>query len=207
MKKLNLFVFCGVAVLAATFAVQLAAINLNAPKSNAVASWVYHPDSFETAVGDADLIVLANVVAVEAGNDIVHNARGHEPEGEVRIPTQRITIEVVEAYKGETKAGEQLVLFQTGGERSEIVAQDEERNQEINSPVMILEGDPLYEVGEQYLLLLVPGPDNLLRSISPEGRYLVEQDGSLTPMVTNEATDTVRGKTVGELESLLSQES
>ncbi|MCI0395684.1 MAG: hypothetical protein L0332_25090 [Chloroflexi bacterium] len=207
MKKLNFFVYGGVVVLLVTFAVQVAVINLNAPKSNAFASWIYHPETFETAVGDADLIVLANVIAVEAGNDIVHEAIGHEPEGEVRIPTQRITIEVVESYKGETKTGEQLVLFQTGGKRAEIIAQNEDSNQELNSPVMILEGDPLYKVGEQYLLLLVPGPDNLLRTISPEGRYLVEKDGTLTPMVANEATDVVHGKTVDELESVLLNES
>ena len=65
MKKLNLFIYCSVAVLVATFAIQVAAISLNAPQSNAFASWVYHPATFETAVDDADMVVLANVIAVE----------------------------------------------------------------------------------------------------------------------------------------------
>jgi len=81
------------------------------------ASWALQPNSFEEVVNAADTIVQADVVAVEPGPDIVIPLPG-EPEGEDRIPTQHVRVNVVDTDKGQAAGGQQLVVFRTGGERT-----------------------------------------------------------------------------------------
>jgi hypothetical protein len=63
----------------------------------------------------------------------------------------------------------------------------------------VLEGDPLYKAGEEFVLLLEDGPRGLLRPVSPEGRFKIE-NGTVKAMVTNAATRGVHGKPVADLE-------
>ncbi|MCT2280187.1 hypothetical protein M3G91_21460 [Micromonospora chalcea] len=155
------------------------------------AQWGFHPASLAQTRAAAQQIVLAEVVSAQPGEDIVTPAAG-EPDGVSRIPTQRVTIRVVHPYKGTAKQGEQLVLFQTGGVVSTAKAGD-------THPRMVLDGDPLYTKGQQYLLMLTSGPQGTLRVVSPEGRYRVDRSGALTPMIAGSVADEVRGKKLADL--------
>ncbi|MDP9380012.1 MAG: hypothetical protein M3Q29_07665 [Chloroflexota bacterium] len=126
-----------------------------------------------------------------------------EPTGEDRIPTQRVTVEVTKAYKGSAKAGQRLELFQTGGAKLPLEAPKDKAGHRVETHQVILEGDPLYKAGEEYLLMLEQGPRQMMRTISPEGRYRIARDSTLTPMVHNEATRGVAAKPVAEVERLI----
>lgn len=171
------------------------------PVARLHASWVFHPASLAEAADQAQTIVLAEVVKVESGADLVVPVEG-EPNGEDRVPTQRITVQVVNGYKG-AAVGDTLTLFQTGG-TLQGVETDEATGKALleTTPQFILEGDPLYQVGERYVLFLEAGPEGLLRTISPEGRYR-EVGGTLVPMVENEMTKSLRGQSVAALEAQL----
>ena len=76
----------------------------------------------------------------------------------------------------------------------------------VNSNVqqVVLEGDPDYRAGEQYLLMLEAGPQAALRPVSPEGWYLVDsRTGALTPMVRNEVTQQLAAQQLAALEPTL----
>lgn len=155
------------------------------------AQWDFHPTTLAQARARAQQIVLAEVVSVRPGADIVTPAAG-EPDGVSRIPTQRITVRVFNSYKGTAKQGEELVLFQTGGVVSTAEPGD-------THPRLVLDGDPFYAKGEQYLLMLVPGPQGTLRVVAPEGRYRVDKNGNLTAMVTGPVADEVKGKRLADV--------
>ena len=108
-------------------------------------AWAFHPKSFREARDSTDLIVLANVASVQRGADIVVPVKGL-PNGEDRVPTQRITVNVEKVYRGQAAKGQTLVLFQTGG-----------------GSTGFSEDDPAYQPGERYALLLVPGPNGCVR--------------------------------------------
>ena len=201
------------------------------PEATASASWAFHPKSLKETRDRAHTIVQAKVVSVEKGEDLVVPARG-EPTGEDRIPTQRITVKVNKAHKGEAKEGDTLTLFQTGGEVTDVAPpqgpRGEDAHERPEAPAggkqglspddpaphrhergasqgrgpkkIVLEGDPLYKAGEEYVLMLEDGPKGQLRPVSPEGRFKVEKGGKVTAMVDNEATREVHGKGVAELE-------
>jgi hypothetical protein len=157
------------------------------------ATWNYHPQSVKDARNTAQSIVLAQVVSTRQGDDLVVPAAG-EPSGVNRVPTQRVTVKVLQSYKGTAQTNQQLTLFQTGG----VVT-----NSRGESGRLVLDGDPLYKAGERYLLMLSAGPDGALRTIAPEGRYRYAADGSLTPMVTSKVTDEVKAKGLTGLAPLL----
>ena len=70
---------------------------------------------------------------------------------------------------------------------------------------LVIEGDPSYKAGEEYVLMLQDGPRGLLRTVSPEGRFKVERGGRVKAMVDNEATREVNGKDVAELEKKIKE--
>jgi hypothetical protein len=160
---------------------------------SAPATWAYQPDTLRDARDKARSIILAQVISAQQGNDLVVPAAG-EPEGVDRLPTQRVTLKVLQAFKGGTTVNEQLTLFQTGGT---VTNTKGERAQ------LVLDGDPLYQSGERYLLMLVGGPNGMVRTIAPEGRYRYTNDGSLTPLVAGAVADEVKGKRLSNLASVL----
>lgn len=162
------------------------------------ASWKFRPQSLSEARQHAKSIVLADVVAVQAGRDLLTRVPG-EPSGEDRIPTQIITLRVVKAYKGAYRTGQQVKLFQTGGVLVAASGNSEQAMQTAGRR-FIMEGDPLYRVGEQYMLMLSDGPGGLQRTIAPEGRYRVE-GGRLTPMVDSPVAHEVGRKSLQLLEA------
>jgi hypothetical protein len=90
-----------------------------------------------------------------------------------------------------------VTLFQTGGTVSTAKAGD-------NHARLVLDGDPLYTAGEQYLLMLVPGPQGAQRIIAPEGRYRYDTaTGKLAPTVAGPVANQVNGKRLADLQATL----
>lgn len=172
---------------------------LDVPIAESHASWTFAPKDLTDARDHAQAIVEGDVVSVAAGADIVTPAKG-EPNDEDRIPTQHIQLKVTRAYKGTPRSGQVLDLFQTGGLTLPTDKPDGKQGARLQTHIVLLGGDPLYKVGEHYLLLLEDGPRNQLRTISPEGRYRIESNGTVTPMVDNQVTTGVKGKPLAELQ-------
>ncbi len=147
------------------------------------ATWHFHPTSLAEAQEQASAIITAQVVAVEAAADIVVPVTG-EPNDEDRVPTQRITVAVLDVLKG--NVGQTLTLFRTGTDSTGI------------------EGDPAYQVGETYVLFVQPKEDEAgsYRLIAPEGRFRVV-NAQLEPMVDAGYAAAFRGKHVAALETEL----
>ncbi|GIV98057.1 MAG: hypothetical protein KatS3mg057_2714 [Herpetosiphonaceae bacterium] len=144
------------------------------------ATWAFTPKSLAEARGRATNIVIAKVTDVRQADDIVVEAPG-EPEGVDRIPTQRITFEVVRSLKGDSSPT--LTLFHTGTDDKWI------------------EGDPPYLVGETYLLFVEPKADEAgtYLVIAPEGRYRIVK-GKVDPMVDHGFAGAMRGKDLAQVE-------
>jgi LPXTG-motif cell wall-anchored protein len=102
------------AVLALGLVAQFVAYRLDRPGMSNHAVWAFQPETFADVVNNSQLVVTAEVVRVDPGADIVVPAKG-EPTGESRIPTQRITVRVESTDKGAANAGQELVIFHTGG--------------------------------------------------------------------------------------------
>lgn len=64
------------------------------------------------------------------------------------IPTRRVTVEVIQPFKGTASAGARLTLFQTGGTvnlpPAPAKGEKGEAAPEVKVHQVILEGDPLY---------------------------------------------------------------
>lgn len=180
---------------------QIAFYRLQKPATVAHAVWDFEPKTFTEVKDRAQTIVQAEVIKVERGDDIVTKVDG-EPNNEDRLPTQKVTLKVIKGYKGNTaEKATTITLFQTGGEVVLPPAPAEgEKAPEVEGAEVIFEGDPLYKVGEQYFLMLEPGPNNMQRIVSPAGRYLIESNGQLKPMVESAVTDEVKGKSLTDLE-------
>lgn len=189
------------------------------PRPTYFASWQFKPESLEDASKLADQEVLARVVGVRRAADLVTEAQG-EPGGQDRIPVEVVTLRVEKSYKGGQP--ETIEVFHTGstasrGQRqapspppgtlrpaaaSRTPTDDETRT-------TWLEGDPPYQQGEQYLLLLASGPTVNVdgkpvatkRPVSPEGRFRVQSDGNLEPMSTRtDFANRLRGRPLREAE-------
>lgn len=139
--------------------------------------WAFQPKGIEDVKARATNIVLAEVVDIYKGPDIVGDAPG-EPDGKVHIPTERITLKVLKRLKG-SEAGK-MVIFRTG------------------SNTFSLEGDPVYIIGETYMLFLEPREDGTYIVVSPEGRYRVNKKGSMEPMSSRGFASKLRNLTINE---------
>ena len=187
------------AMLALLLAGQFAVYRLQQPTTIVQPVWNFQPKNFAEVKNKAQQIVLAQVIKVERGDDIVTKVKG-EPNDEDRIPTQKVTLKVAKGYKGAARNGT-ITLFQTGGEVQAPPAPAKgEKEPLFEASQVIFAGDPLYKVGEQYLLLLEAGPQNMQRVVSPEGRYKVEKNGTLTAMVDGEVAKEVKSKRLADVE-------
>ena len=156
-------------------------------------------ESFEEMVNLAELIVLADIASIKQGPDWVSPAG---PPHVTRVPTQRVTLEVVKVYQGDAAPGQTLTLYQghVGVTWS--------------GPLpffMINENDPVYERGERYVLMLIPvsmpeelkpyqsepWQEGMFSVVYPEGRLRLNADGTVTSVLDSFATN---GKTLGEIE-------
>jgi len=96
---------------------QYVAYRSEGGKTMAHATWRLTPNNFSDVVKAADTVVEAQVVSVEAGAPIVVPVP-NEPGGQDSIPTERVTVNVTSSDKGSAQTGQQLVIFQTGGQRA-----------------------------------------------------------------------------------------
>lgn len=195
-------------VAAATLAIvlvgQFAYVNLNQRMPTAHAVWAFQPKNFSEVADKATVIAEAQVVAVAKGKDIVTGAKD-EPEGINVVPTQYITFKVLKGQKNASE-GQILTVFRTGGETYVPVAEPEGKGDSTSAPVgtkvkvLLLDDDPAYNVGDRHFLLLEAGPDNTLRPVSPEGRYLIKSDGTLAAVSSSEVAQSVNGRSAAEME-------
>jgi len=156
-------------------------------------------ESFEEMVNLAELIVLADIASIKQGPDWVSPAG---PPHVTRVPTQRVTLEVVKVYQGDAAPGQTLTLYQghVGVTWS--------------GPLpffMINENDPVYERGERYVLMLIPvsmpeelkpyqsepWQEGMFSVVYPEGRLRLNADGTVTSVLDSFGTN---GKTLEEIE-------
>ncbi len=203
MNKFRLM-WAGVAALTIALVVQFAIYYTAGPSGTAHAVWAFQPKSFGEVVNKAQVIVEAQVVAINKGPDIVVPVQA-EPTGKVAIPTQHITIQVLKADKGAISAGQQLTVFHTGGP-SNIPAGPPAGSgkgdpnaappPDVQVNAMMLDDDPAYQVGERYFMLMEAGPDGTLRPVSPEGRYHINADGTLGPVSGSDVAKSMSGHTV-----------
>jgi len=195
-----------VALLALTVTVLIAAW----PRYLPVERMHGEPDerrSFEEMINRAELIVLADVKAIKQGPDYLAPV-GIDSVN--RDPTQRVTLEVVEVYKGDVPQGQTVTLYQegVGVTRSRSI-------QDHPWPVFrINENDPVYERGERYILMLWPVPiseevkpyqpkpwqEGMFSVFYPEGRMRLNVDGTVTSVLDTFGTN---GKTLEEIEEMI----
>lgn len=125
----------------------------NAPAAQTKYTPIWHntPTSIDEAVAMGSVVVRGTVVRVEQADDIVVPVEGDEVD---RIPTQAITFRAQETLKGSVTST--FTVFRTGGGTT------------------IVDGDPEYAVGQQYVLVLdSQRPDGRWVLVSPEGRFHV----------------------------------
>jgi hypothetical protein len=143
----------GIAVLAFALVGQYVAYRLDNSGRVVNAAWADRSNNFNDVVSHAQNVVQAQVQSVQQGPDIVIKAQG-EPGGEIRIPTQNITVVVQSASKGNAQAGQTINVFRTGGQ--------------LNIP----SGPPR---GGQ------PPPENTLRAANPHGNGPKPDPGVAAP--------------------------
>lgn len=148
-------------------------------KSNSSADWVSNATTIPQLMKEADLVVRARAIKgpqtriVQSEQPIV-NEDGTEIIG-IKLDEMAFSdtvFEILQVYFG--KASENITIMQTGG----IDFANPEVRSEMND-------DPLYEIGEEYVLFLVDisgdpiqAPDReLFRIVNPYGRYRVEPNG------------------------------
>lgn len=150
------------------------------------ASWQFHPKTLVEANTLSAAVVHVRVVEIRQADPLVHitpaSPDGTKPERRVETPTQRITLDVVQSLRG--TPGGTVRLWHMG------------------TDTIHLEGDPPYEVGQDYVLFVYPKEDEAgtYLVLSPEGRYRIT-GGRLDP--ASDAQDTfapgLRGHTVADL--------
>lgn len=226
MKLRNIFVVT-VAVLLGALLVQLGVRIYEKPESRTLAMWKNRPDNMGQAKGLANQIVSGRVTKVEQAEDLVVTAPG-EPNNEIHIPVEVVTIAIDKTHKG--PPGQTVQVFHTGlsvgvpvkgrpeppaSERPSRPADGVDRPAQIPEPTeeesrtVLLPEDPAYQVGEQYVLLLMDGPAVKVKGtsvttktpISPEGRYRISADNKVEPVTRRGFAGQLRGRPLGELEA------
>lgn len=194
------------AALTVLLAAQILAANHNADNTEAtwIADWAESPESVEEAVESAEQVVVGQVVRVRPGEDIVFRAP-ELPGGVDRIPTEVVTLRVEKSLKeGRGGPPQSVEVFRTGGtigtppsqrgnqppEEPPAGVERPDRPDPPGDRTVKLTGDPPYERGERYVLMLKPGPEMRVdgrqiraqRPVSPEGRYRVTRGGQIEPV-------------------------
>jgi hypothetical protein len=143
------------------------------------AEWAFRPDGLGEMTERSSAAVLAEVVAVKRGPDLVAGSPT-DPGGQFRLPTQRIELRTVRQLEG--SAPGTFTLFKNGSED------------------LYLEADPLYAVSERYVLFVRrrDASDGTYLPVAPDGRLRVESSGRLKAFIDGPATDRLEGKTVDQ---------
>jgi hypothetical protein len=142
------------------------------------AFWYNHPHSLREATKIADKVVVATMTGVSDGKPIV--SRSEDGTYVNRIPTQRVTFQVMDSRKGDLVENESFVLFQNGNFQNRF---DE---------------DPSYKLGATYLLFLSDRGDGTYMVIAPEGRYEITQKG-LAPVTERSFASSLKGARIEDV--------
>lgn len=178
------------------------------------ASWVNVARSLEEAVKLSQAVVVARVVGVKRASDLTVKASG-EPGGVDRVPAERVLLEVQALYGS---APRQLTLFHTGLSTGQLTSQtppdkardlkpmDQAPPTQTSPRTTLLDDDPEYKEGQQYVLFIRPGPEldgqKTVRVIAPEGRYLLEGE-RLIPVTSRGAAKEIAGLSLPQLAARL----
>lgn len=229
----NLLIFLNGALLLALVG-QLAVRHVSPPRALAYADWAYEPESVDQVADLAGMVVHAKVVQIRKTRPIIVKVEG-EPRGVDRIPAEIVTLQLLDdAVKGNRGRGSRVEVFRTGHSdqerpmerrappRSQAPPKPDDGIDEADAPegnelghgenaLLGLEGDPPYEVGEEYVLFLAEGPSleeerggraKPMRIVSPEGRFRVTKEG-LQPMSGREFAQSLRGKPAREIKEMV----
>jgi hypothetical protein len=231
MSTVNKLLLVVLVALAGLFVAQLSVSLAQKPGTQAVASWRNSPDTLEQAVELSDDIVRGRVTRVRRAEDIVVQAAG-EPDGEVRIPVEAVTIQLERTLKGGPK--ERIQVFHTGLSKGDSAAEKGAPREDppprpddgvdrprrlprpsiAESRTFLLEGDPPYKSGDRVVLFLTEGPAlevdgetvQTMAIVAPEGRYAVDDDEELDPVIDRKFADEQRGKPLREFEEEVEEE-
>jgi hypothetical protein len=166
-------------VLIALFVVA-AIVTACAPASTggSSASWESTARTVAEVASESDLIIYGRVAEAPVTRIVTHDLPVYE--GLTQVATESSStafadtlFEVVKVYRG--NAPDQLLVMQTGGILN-------------SGDVKQFSDDPLYKVGEEYILFLVDisgdeihAPDReLYRIVSPAGRFLISGNTATT---------------------------
>jgi len=150
---------------------------------NAFAEWENLPQNLNQAAGMANQILVGTATGAQAGPAYTTEVQG-EPGGVVSTPVQNVTIRVDQAVKGQARTGGVVTIERLGDAQGCIR----------------VAGDPPYETGQQYLLLLEDGgPGHAPRPISPAGRYMVGVNNALQAVVDNPVAVEIAGQKLNQV--------
>jgi hypothetical protein len=148
-------------------------------------TWDDRPESVEELADDATVLVEATVTGIADGPELL-SPHPDLPADEAGIPTQRISFETVKVLDGQIAAT--FNVFKTG------------------SSDLYLQGDPLYAVGESYVLFLEPqGEAGTWIPAAPDGRLELDAQGEADPVISGPVADDLEGKTPEEIEEEAAQ--
>jgi hypothetical protein len=143
------------------------------------ATWYHTPQTLRETYELAEAVVVARVADVVDHEAIrVPVDKSISEDGYDDIPNQRVHFTVNRTVKG--NVGGSFELFHTGNAE------------------FVLEGDLPYEVGQRYVLFLLPREDGSYLVTSPEGRFQVIPDG-LVPSSEREFAELLRGAPLNAL--------
>ena len=161
---------------ASSVAFSASAEKVDSPPQVASVVWDDRPETSAELAADSTSLVEARVTGVEAGPDL--NDPLNDPD--TAIPTQRITFETVDVLDGQIP--ETFRLFKTG------------------SADVHLQGDPLYEVGESYVLFLEPqGEPGTYIPVAPDGRLELDAQHEADPVIGGPVGQELDGLTPAEI--------
>lgn len=180
----------------------LARINASSLQRNSSAYWVSQAQTVPDLVLESDLIVYARVKQAPMTRIITQELPVLDEQGTPvatmidSLPFSDTLFEVVKSYTG--SAPTELLVMQTGGTISP------------SADIVEIPDDPLYRVGEEYILFLVDisgdalhAPDRqLYQTVNPAGRFQVANGVATTYWV--ESTNKLLPNTINELERQIS---
>lgn len=214
LRKLNRILAISAGVLALAFVVQIGRGIQHAkshPRYMAISRFT--PNTLAETDKLADQVVIGKVANIRRGPDLATRVAG-EPGGADRIPTEIVTLGVEKTVKG--GAAQSVEVFRTGlsvdplAQRPRPTAPDTPQPkgavadptklppptaQEANR--YMVHDDPMYQVGQRYLLFLTAGPEvakGTKRVVSPEGRFFIGADNKLIPASNRAFAAQMRGK-------------
>jgi hypothetical protein len=138
------------------------------------AQWVSAADTVREEIREADAVVHVRVES-QAATRVLESPLGLGPAGEARVertPFTEFQMRVLEVFQGNVE--ESITVLQTGGF---IPGKGGYRGHRLE-----VEGDPLFQVGQEYVLFLVDisgdpvhaARRKLYRIVNPAGRYAIE---------------------------------